>query len=300
MAARISRREWARQLAALTVTAPLFAGANEGSYVIGNNAIQLSIQLLNGKVISRAFRSRMTGEEFELPNDDLAIEFEVGGLFASSSGRAEVLRHSDRCLELLFHRDDLTVHVQYDLPVGKRYLRKQVKVRCTGQPKRLVRADLENWMGVRQNWQSMIADHLRRGSHPIYSETVFAGIEFVAAFNEYGRIGLTSGVKRSLASNASVITLAIPVLIALLATVLLGEEMSRLLWISFELAIADVLLVSDVDWRTVHIFRRKYLFDNALILVGCFGSALYNAFSKRLLRTFNPLEVLVYSFMVGT
>ena len=114
-----------------------------------------------------------------------------------------------------------------------------------------------------------------------------------------GQFCLTSGVKRSLASNASVITLVIPVLTAFLATLLVGEKMSRLLWISFALAIAGVLLVSDVDWRTVHIFRGKYLAGNALILVGCFGSAFYNAFSKRLLRTFTPLEVLVYSYMVA-
>jgi len=117
--------------------------------------------------------------------------------------------------------------------------------------------------------------------------------------NVVAQLGLTSGVSRSLASNASVITLTIPVLTALFATILVGEKMSRLLWISFALAIVGVLLVSDVDWRTIHIFNGKYLFGNALILAGCFGSALYNAFSKRLLRIFTPLEVLVYSFIVA-
>ena len=116
---------------------------------------------------------------------------------------------------------------------------------------------------------------------------------FVAQF------GLTSGVKRSLASNASVITLVIPVLTAFLATLLVGERMSRLLWISFALAIVGVLMVSDVDWRTVHLLRGKYLAGNLLILVGCFGSAFYNAYSKRLLRIFTPLEVLVYSLSVA-
>jgi drug/metabolite transporter (DMT)-like permease len=114
-----------------------------------------------------------------------------------------------------------------------------------------------------------------------------------------GQFCITAGVKRSLASNASVITLVIPVLTALLATLLVGEKMSRLLWISFALAIAGVLLVSDVDWRTVHILRGKYLIGNAVILVACFGNAFYNAFGKRLLHTFTPLEVLVYSYMVA-
>jgi len=114
-----------------------------------------------------------------------------------------------------------------------------------------------------------------------------------------GQFCLVFGVKLSLASNASVITLVIPVMTAGLATVLLGEKMSRLLWISFALAILGVLLVSDVDWRTVHIFRGKYLAGNVVILVACFGSAFYNAFSKRLLRTYAPLEVLVYSYIVA-
>jgi len=113
------------------------------------------------------------------------------------------------------------------------------------------------------------------------------------------QLGLTSGVKGSLASNASVITLVIPVLTALLATVLVGEKMSGLLWISFALAIAGVLMVSDVDWGTVHLLRGRYLPGNLLILVGCFGSAFYNAYSKRLLRIFTPLEVLVYTFAVA-
>jgi len=114
-----------------------------------------------------------------------------------------------------------------------------------------------------------------------------------------GQFCLVFGVKLSLASNASVITLAIPVMTAILATLLLGEKMSRLLWISFALAILGVLLVSDLDWRSVHIFRGKYLAGNAVILVACFGSAFYNAFSKRMLRTFTPLEVLVYSYIVA-
>ena len=114
-----------------------------------------------------------------------------------------------------------------------------------------------------------------------------------------GQFCLVLGVKLSLASNASVITLSIPVMTAILATLLLGERMSRLLWISFVLAIMGVLMVSDVDWRTVHIFRGKYLTGNIVILVACFGSAFYNAFSKRMLRTFPPLDVLVYSYIVA-
>ena len=52
-----------------------------------------------------------------------------------------------------------------------------------------MRADLENWKGVRQDWDSMHADRCPYGSHPIYCEDFWAGVEFVAAFNEYGKDG---------------------------------------------------------------------------------------------------------------
>jgi drug/metabolite transporter (DMT)-like permease len=124
---------------------------------------------------------------------------------------------------------------------------------------------------------------------------VLAGTVGVVA----AQLGLTWGVEHSLASNASVLTLTIPVLTALIAALLLGERMTGLRWISFALAIAGVLMVSDIDWRSVEIFRGKYLFGNALIFTSCLGSAFYNTFSKKLLETFSPVEVLVYSFLAS-
>ncbi len=145
-------------------------------------------------------------------------------------------------------------------------------------------------------WQKSAEVSMERGS---FGRQLLAFVVLGMLGCFVGQLCLTSGVKRSLASNASVITLVIPVLTAFLATRLVGERMNRLLWISFALAIAGVLLVSDVDWRTVHILRGRYLAGNSLILVGCFGSAFYNAFSKKLLRRFTPLEVLVYSYIVA-
>lgn len=115
----------------------------------------------------------------------------------------------------------------------------------------------------------------------------------------FAQLGLTSGVNLSLASNASVLTLTIPVLTALMAVVLLGEKMTWLRWVSFAMAIAGVLMVSDIDWHSVQIFRGRYLTGNLLIFASCLGSAFYNSFSKKLLETFGPAEVLVYSFCVA-
>jgi drug/metabolite transporter (DMT)-like permease len=113
------------------------------------------------------------------------------------------------------------------------------------------------------------------------------------------QLGLTWGVERSLASNASVITLSIPVLTAFMAAALLGEKMTAVRWVSFVLAISGVLLVSDIDWKSVQIFRGTYLLGNGLIFISCLGSAYYNTYSKKLLEIFTPVELLVYSFLVS-
>jgi drug/metabolite transporter (DMT)-like permease len=113
------------------------------------------------------------------------------------------------------------------------------------------------------------------------------------------QLGLTWGVQLSLASNASVLTLTIPVLTAIMAVVLLGERMTVVRWLSFALAICGVLIVSDIDWRSVELFRGTYLLGNLLLFASCLGSAFYNTYSKKLLETFNPVELLVYTFLVA-
>jgi len=113
------------------------------------------------------------------------------------------------------------------------------------------------------------------------------------------QLGLTWGVKHSLASNASVITLTIPVLTAVMAVILLQERMTALRWLSFGLALGGVLLVSQVDLRSSDIFRSSYLAGNLLIFASCLGSAYNNTYSKKLLEILSPLELLVYSFLVS-
>ncbi len=113
------------------------------------------------------------------------------------------------------------------------------------------------------------------------------------------QLGLTWGVEHSLASNASVLTLTIPVLSAVMAVILLGERMTLVRWLSFALAIGGVLMVSDIDWHSVEIFRGSYLLGNLLLFASCLGSAFYNTYSKKLLETFNPVELLVYTFLVA-
>ncbi len=113
------------------------------------------------------------------------------------------------------------------------------------------------------------------------------------------QLGLTWGVERSTASNGSVLTLTIPVFSTIMAVILLGERMTVLRWVSFALAVCGVVMVSDIDWRAVSLFQGTYLFGNLLILSSCLGSAFNNTYSKKLLETFNPIELLVYSFLIA-
>lgn len=107
---------------------------------------------------------------------------------------------------------------------------------------------------------------------------------------------LNWGVERSLATNASVIYLTTPVLMALLASAMLGERMRGTRWVAFAISIGGVLLVSAGDLREARLAETRYLVGNALVLLSCFGSAFYNVYSKRLLHWYGPAQLLVASF----
>ncbi len=107
----------------------------------------------------------------------------------------------------------------------------------------------------------------------------------------------TWGTQRSLASNAALISLSLPVATALMAFILLRERMTLLRWIGFVLAIAGVLVASGNDLRTADLGSRGYLWGNLMVFLGVLGSAFYNVYSKKMLLRFTPLEVLLGSYI---
>ena len=107
---------------------------------------------------------------------------------------------------------------------------------------------------------------------------------------------VTWGVRLSLASNAALISLALPVCTAAMAALLLRERMTRMRWLSGALALAGVLACSGVDWGQLNLTGRQYLAGNLLIFVSILGSAFYNTYSKRLLTKYSELEVLLYGY----
>src|SRR5271170_1909829 len=107
---------------------------------------------------------------------------------------------------------------------------------------------------------------------------------------------ITWGLRFSLASNAALLTLTMPIATTVMAYFLLGETMSRIRWISFALAIAGVVECSGVDWKALNFSGKGYLLGNALIFISVCGSAFYNVYSKKLLERYTPLQVLLYSY----
>jgi drug/metabolite transporter (DMT)-like permease len=111
-----------------------------------------------------------------------------------------------------------------------------------------------------------------------------------------GQVFITWGTRWSLASNAALLMLTLPISTALLAHIFLKEHMTRVRWISFLLAIVGVLMCSNVDLAHLN-FGKGYLLGNALILLGTLGSAFYNSYGKKVLERYSPLEVLFYTYV---
>lgn len=110
---------------------------------------------------------------------------------------------------------------------------------------------------------------------------------------------LVYGVERTLASNASVLALTVPVLTALSASIFLHERLTKLRGISFAIAILGVCLISIKDIHQARLFRLEYVAGNLLVLASCAGSAFNNSYSRRVLSRLSPAQVLVWSFIVA-
>jgi drug/metabolite transporter (DMT)-like permease len=114
------------------------------------------------------------------------------------------------------------------------------------------------------------------------------------------QLGMTWGITRSLASNAAILNLLIPVISAVLASLMLHEKLTRLRMVSFGIGLAGVLLMSVEDLRHSAFLDSKMLSGNLLILVGCTGSSFYNVYCKGLMQRFQELEILIYSYIFAS
>ncbi len=111
-----------------------------------------------------------------------------------------------------------------------------------------------------------------------------------------GQVLITWGTRMSLASNAALLMLTLPVSTACLAFLFLHEKMTPIRWMSFGLAIIGVVMCSDIDFRTLN-FGKGYLYGNVLIFLGTLGSAFYNSYGKKILERYSPTEMLFFTYL---
>ena len=111
-----------------------------------------------------------------------------------------------------------------------------------------------------------------------------------------GQVFMTWGTRMSLASNAAVINMTLPVTTALFAFLFLHERMTAIRWISFAIAIGGVLLCSDIDYRSLS-FGSGYLAGNLLIFGATLGSSFYNSYGKKALLWHSPMRMLFYTYV---
>ncbi len=111
-----------------------------------------------------------------------------------------------------------------------------------------------------------------------------------------GQVFITWGTRMSLASNAALLMLTLPICTGILAFIFLGERMTWVRWVSFAMAIAGVIMCSDIDFRSLDL-GVGYLYGNTLIFLGTLGSAFYNSYGKKVLQRYSPMEMLFFTYL---
>ena len=114
------------------------------------------------------------------------------------------------------------------------------------------------------------------------------------------QLGMTWGISYSLASNGAIFSLLIPVISAVLASLMLRERMTAVRIVSLLVGLAGVALMSSGDIRHASFFQSKFFVGNLMIFGGCAGSAFYNVYCKGLLRRFEEIEILIYSYITAS
>jgi len=114
------------------------------------------------------------------------------------------------------------------------------------------------------------------------------------------QLGMTWGITKSLASNAAILNLLIPVITAVLASFMLRERITLLRVVCLLVGLAGVFLLSVQDLKESSFLKTSYLTGNLLILAGCLGSAFYNVYCKGLLQRFQEIEILIFSYVAAS
>lgn len=124
---------------------------------------------------------------------------------------------------------------------------------------------------------------------------VFVQLAALGAFPS--QVLMTWGTQHSLASNAAILMLALPVVTAVFAFFILREKMTPIRWLSFIIAIAGVLLCSSNDIKQMDM-GSGYAWGNLLIFLAILGNAYYNVGCKKIAEKYTEMEMVFYTYVV--
>lgn len=135
----------------------------------------------------------------------------------------------------------------------------------------------------------------RRGGKKFKDILIFVQLALLGAFP--AQVLITRGTQFSLASNAAILTLIMPITTAILAFILLKEKMNRARWLSFVVAICGVILISTGDIQQLN-FSSKYALGNIFVFLGILGSSYYNVGIKKIAARYTEMEMVFYTYVV--
>jgi drug/metabolite transporter (DMT)-like permease len=124
---------------------------------------------------------------------------------------------------------------------------------------------------------------------------VFVQLALLGAFP--AQVLMTWGTQYSLASNAAIITLSLPVITAFFAFLILKEKMNKTRWLSFGIAIVGVVLCSTSDIKQMDL-SSTYALGNGLIFLAIIGNSYYNVGCKKILERYTEMEMVFYTYVV--
>ena len=112
-----------------------------------------------------------------------------------------------------------------------------------------------------------------------------------------GQVFVTWGTRMSLASNAALLMLTLPVATAFLAFVFLHETMTPDKMGQFRTGNNRRAHVLRYRFSKSLHFGKGYLYGNMLIFLGTLGSAFYNSYGKKILERYSPTEMLFFTYV---
>lgn len=135
----------------------------------------------------------------------------------------------------------------------------------------------------------------KKGGKKISDVLIFVQLAALGAFPS--QVLMTWGTQYSLASNAAILVLTLPVITAVFAFLILKERMNVARWVSFAIAIIGVALCSTDDIKRVDL-SSKYALGNMLIFLAILGNAYYNVGCKKIAEKYTEIEMVFYTYLV--